>query len=131
MKKARRTTLSLFASTALAALWVAFTPGEAKAAGWFNCQIEAVYEFGPAHSGIANQIQVGCINAVTTGVNYVALRLDSGTFGVTDVAKQNRFASMAQAAILGARKFRVYVTDTACPGASNCRLVTSWSLYVP
>jgi hypothetical protein len=69
---------------------------------------------------------VECSNNYQTGVNWTAVQISSVT---SDQA--NRFSSMASAATLSGRKFRVWMTDTVCPANSNCRIATSWSLYVP
>jgi hypothetical protein len=109
------------------------SPDKAHAAGWFNCEIDTIFEFGPAYTttGDANTMQVHCANSVVTGVQYLGLQLTAGTYGTTQAEKQARFLSMATSALLSARRFRVYWVDTQCGSSANCRLVTAWSLYPP
>jgi hypothetical protein len=115
----KNTILSLAASTFMFAL-ASGVPSHAFAAGWYNCQPIASFEMNEG------QIQVQCSNNFISGVNFIGLLQSS----YSDAA-ETRFFSAANAAILSGRRFRVYMTDTVCPGFSNCRLANSWSLYIP
>jgi len=111
--------LALTFSLGSLVLW----PRPAAAAAWFNCEANAVYEV--TIGGVA-QLQVSCNNQYATGVNFTAIRTDA----YSD-AQENRFVSMASSAILGGRRFRVFMTDTNCPGLTNCKLANAWALYTP
>ena len=102
---------------------VLLLPRPAAAAAWFNCQANAVYE---VNIGGVAQLQVSCNNEYQPGVNFIAIRTDA----YSD-AQEARFVSMASSAILGGRRFRVFMTDTNCPGLTNCKLANAWALYTP
>ncbi|HET6285024.1 MAG TPA: hypothetical protein VFH73_28965 [Polyangia bacterium] len=115
----------LFSALVLGGLSVA--PAKAEAAGWYNCQPDMVFEINGGTSSA--EIEVHCINPFSTNpkLDWIGLSVPSAGNDAT-----NRFVSMAQAAILSARKFRVFYTDQFCFGApSNCRYATSWSLFTP
>jgi hypothetical protein len=108
--------------SALAVGFLSGMPRNAQAVeGWYNCQATSVSEVGSGTNAI---LMVNCSNSYATGVNATALRLNTAAVG-----QPSRFLAMADAAVLSGRKFRVWMTDTACPGYSNCRLATTWSLY--
>jgi hypothetical protein len=100
---------------------VSVVPGEASAAAWFNCQAQSVFEHDNTGTPL---LMVSCANEYQTGVNWTAIQISS-----TTSQQQNRFTSMAQAAILSGRPFRVFMTDTTCPKNANCRIASSWALY--
>lgn len=100
---------------------------DAHADQWWNCQPQAVHEL--VLSGV-RQFQVECSNAypAISTVFYAGEPL-SGTGAITD-AQASRFLSVAEAAIVSGRIFRVHIVDAnTCPGASNCRYADAWTLY--
>src|SRR5262245_53067497 len=99
---------------------VGTVPGEASAAAWYNCQAQSVFEFDNAGTPL---LMMSCANDYQTGVNWTAIQISA-----TTSQQQSRFTSMAQAAVLSGRPFRVFMTDTPCPKNSNCRIANSWSL---
>jgi hypothetical protein len=120
MKRSSRIKALAASLGALAFAAVSLSAGNAAAAGWYNCVPTSVFEYN-------GELEVSCSNNWTTGVNWVGLTISSAT----DM-QEERFVQFATAAILSGKRFRVYMTDTACPVAgSNCRLATSWSLYPP
>jgi hypothetical protein len=104
---------------------LALVPSEASAApsitpAWWNCQPDMIFE-------TAGELEVHCLNPFTTGLDWTAVNISS-----VGSAAAARFTSMAQAAILSGRRFRVFLTNNDCASApSNCKYATSWSLYVP
>jgi hypothetical protein len=124
--------LRLFTLTAgLALAMIGSIPRTAQAAAWFNCSPNSLFEVGPNHGTNSNQIQVFCNNTYANTAQWLAI-LQSGTGSKTD-AQQARFISLFTSALLAGKTFRVYMTDTQCPGfgAGACYLVDSWSIYQP
>lgn len=109
--------------SALVLVGITFSSREAQAAAWFNCQAVSVFEFSNAGTPL---LMAECSNNYQTGVNWTAVQLSS-----VSEAQANRFTSMATAAVLSSRKFRVFMSDVVCPGNTNCRIATSWSLFQP
>jgi hypothetical protein len=104
----------------------AFGPREAKADGFYNCRAIALYEG-------ADYLQVECSNNCSTSVcegtttaNFIGVNLSD-----LSTNQENRFVSMASAAILSGRVFRVYTVGTVCSGTPNCRVATTWALHIP
>jgi hypothetical protein len=104
---------------ALAYAGLSLSPGEAKAAGWFNCIPTAIFE-------TTTQLQVSCSNNFN-GNTWTAINLSSYNDG-----QKARFLSMFTSALLSGRFFRVYMTDTNCSSTfTTCKLANQWSLYIP
>jgi hypothetical protein len=92
------------------------------AAGPYSCQAMDVFEYSNSGTPL---LMVECSNLYTTGVNWTAIQITSSTSVQTQV---NRFTTMAISAVLSGRKFKVWMTDTACPNNSNCRIASEWAL---
>ena len=100
----------------------AFDPLEARADGTFECLPTSVAEF-------SNRVHVRCSNTFAAGadvVEYIAI-------DKTDDAKTTRFVSMGNAALLGKKKFSVYLLTSSASNVSgclstNCRTPTSFSV---
>lgn len=102
----------------------------AHAAAWFNCLPTAVFEVGASHGPQSSELQVSCSNSYS-GPSGAASWIALPQAGKTD-ALQARFISMATSALLSGKAFRVYMTDTVCPGfSSGCYVPDSWSIYTP
>ena len=95
---------------------------ETASASWFNCDILAVWD-----DEDADQLFVNCGNSIG-GASWFAIRLSD-----YNGYQENRFISMATAALLSGRHFRMNTTSTDCPGSIwngvECRLVNKWSVY--
>ena len=120
-KKTRKRMLGV-ALAGLAFAGLSLAPAKASASTWYNCQADMVFE-------ISGEIQVHCTNAFNGPYSWIAVNL-------TTVGPQsaNRFVSMAQAAILSGRRFRVLYQDTQadCTSAPGvCKYATAWALYTP
>lgn len=116
--------LGIVSALALSGLTVS---ADVHADSWWNCTPLSVFEFT---AGGVRQLNVGCSNAYPpiTTVTWAGAPL-TGTGALTD-AQAARFVSMAEAAIVAGRTFRVHVNDaSACAGATNCRYVDAWSTY--
>ena len=100
-----------------------FSSNSVSAAGWFNCNILAVFEIPESDDIESNEIQVNCSNKYKN--TYEWLALDKRDWRNPE---ENRFTAMAMAAILSGRTFRVYMTDESC-SFNACRKVNAWSLY--
>jgi len=103
------------------------TGRQALADQWWNCQPTAVFE---VVAGGVRQFQVECSNTYppNSAVNFAGAPL-SGVGALTD-AQASRFASMAEAAIVSGRIFRIHIIDAnVCASTTNCRYADAWSLY--
>lgn len=120
----KRTRLLILSCVLAMGITFGAAEGPAAAAAWYNCQALDVFEFS---NGGQPLLMVECSNSYSPGVNWTAVQL-SGT-GAVSSSQAGRFAAMAQAAVLSGRKFRVFMTDMACPNNSNCMIASSWSLY--
>jgi len=118
------TKLSIFRIFNMAVLSAAALVGvtsateKVDAAAWYNCKPISVFEF-------SGELEVNCSNNYSGSINWIGATISSLTS-----TQQARFVSMAEAAILSGKTFRVFMTDTQCPVAgANCRIANSWSLY--
>lgn len=84
-------------------------PAAAKADSWFSCQPTEVIE-------LSNRIHVRCSNTITAGtdvVRYLAV-------GKTDTNAAARFISLANAALLSGKIFRVIVPTSSATNIAGC-----------
>lgn len=114
---ARKLITSIFASSTV----LLGMTGVALADTW-DCSPAEVFEFP------GQRIHVGCSNSMpgNPNVKFVAVP-------VTDAASASRFVSLANAAFLAGKTFRVLVnatssTATAGCGTSDCRIATGFGI---
>jgi hypothetical protein len=108
--------------TLVLAAFGAFDPVEARADGTFDCLPTAVAEY-------SNRVHVRCSNTWAAGgdtIEFIAI-------DKTDDAETARFVAMGNAALLGKKKFSVYLLTSSTSNVSgclstNCRTPTSFGV---
>jgi len=114
--------LTKFALAAALFCGIGAAPSAAFADGWFSCEPSEVLAF-------SNRVHVRCDNTWAAGsssIRYIAV-------GVSDADAAARFVSLANAALLSNKFFRVYLltsstTNTSGCGSSDCRTPTAYGV---